>query len=130
MTDSAQAGIQAADRIPSDDTLPLAFTATVTGIREVARVHGKQVWQIALSRTQFTPERCKGSLTATARSGRKLSIEIASVECDGSGVVWHTASKPLQEGTDVEGAVQCTVMIEERHASCYTQDVDVPRKYL
>ena len=105
MTDSAQAGIQAANRTPSDGPSRPEFTAVVTGVREMTRLHGKQIWQIALSQTRFTPDRCRGTLTATARSGRTLCIEVTHAEADASGTVWHTTDKPLQEGTPVKGDV-------------------------
>ncbi|MGI4755256.1 MAG: alanyl-tRNA editing protein [Janthinobacterium lividum] len=104
------AGTQVADRIYYDDPGCTSFTAEVTAIREIARVDGKQVWQIALDRTAFCPTSGgqpfdTGVLTATARSGASLTVPITNVEEDESGEVWHTTAKPLQEGTAVSGAV-------------------------
>ena len=101
---------QAAERIYYDAPSRLEFTATVTAIREVARVDGRQVWQMALNRTAFYPTSGgqpfdTGTLTATARSGSKLDVPISSVEEDELGEVWHTSAKPLQEGTEVLGTV-------------------------
>jgi alanyl-tRNA synthetase len=101
---------QAAERIYYDEPATLEFTATVTAIREVARVDGRQVWQIALDRTAFYPtsggQPCDtGTLTATARSGAVLHVPITATEEDEHGEVWHTSAKPLQEGTGIRGAV-------------------------
>jgi alanyl-tRNA synthetase len=76
----------------------------------VARIDGKQVWQLALDRTAFYPTSGgqpfdTGTLTATARSGASLEVPITHVEEDESGEVWHTTTKPLQEGTSVRAAV-------------------------
>ncbi|SEB63745.1 alanyl-tRNA editing protein [Terriglobus roseus] len=100
----------AAERIYYDEPATLEFTAEVTAIREVARVDGRQVWQIALDRTAFYPTsggqpNDTGKLTATARSGASLDAPITDVEEDETGEVWHTTSKPLQEGTPVRGVV-------------------------
>lgn len=107
---SAQVQTHAADRIYYDAPEQLEFTATVTAIREVARVDGRQVWQIALDRTAFYPESGgqpfdTGVLVATARSGARLEVPIIDVQEDEAGEVWHTTAKPLQEGTEVCGAV-------------------------
>jgi alanyl-tRNA synthetase len=103
-------GDQAAERMYYDEPSRMEFTATVTAIREVARVDGKQVWQIALDRTAFYPTSGgqpydTGVLTAIARSGAKLHVPITAVDEDESGEVWHTTAKPLQEGTEVTGTV-------------------------
>jgi len=100
----------AAERIYYDEPWTLEFTAEVTAIREVARVDGRQVWQIALDRTAFYPTsggqpNDTGKLTATARSGASLDAPVTDVEEDETGEVWHTTSKPLQEGTAVRGTV-------------------------
>ncbi len=106
MTDSAQAGIQAANRNALDAPPHREFTAAVTAIREVARVDGRQVWQIALSQTLFSTGRNgTGVLIATARSGKVLEIAITAVEKDSDGELWHTTDKPLQEGTQVRGTI-------------------------
>ena len=109
-------GTQAAHRIYYDEPGLLEFTAEVTAIREVARVNGRQVWQLALNRTAFYPTSGgqpfdTGQLTATARSGALLAVPISDVEEDDAGEVWHTTTKPLQEGTTVRG----TVGAERRH---------------
>jgi alanyl-tRNA synthetase len=102
--------MHAAERIYYDEPMTLEFTAVVTAIREVARVQGRQVWQVALDRTAFYPTsggqpHDTGKLTATSRSGASLDAPITSVEEDEAGEVWHTTSKPLQEGTVVRGLV-------------------------
>ena len=103
-------GNQFADRIYYDEPATLEFTAEVTAIRELARVDGKQVWQIALDRTAFYPTsggqpHDTGALIATARSGASLEVPITGVEEDDSGEVWHTTAKPLQEGTVVRALI-------------------------
>lgn len=104
---------QSANRIYYDEPATLEFTAEVTAIRELAKVDGQQVWQIALDRTAFYPTSGgqpydTGMLVATARSGASLEVPITNVEEDEAGEVWHTTSKPLQEGTVVSGRVETT----------------------
>ncbi len=101
---------EAAERIYYDDPARLEFTATVTAIRELQRIGGVPVWQIALDRTAFYPTSGgqpfdTGMLTATARSGAVLQALITDVAEDDAGEVWHTTAKPLQEGTEVRGTV-------------------------
>ncbi|SDE86595.1 alanyl-tRNA editing protein [Terriglobus roseus] len=103
--------VQSANRIYYDEPGTLEFTAEVTAIRELARVDGQQVWQIALDRTAFYPTSGgqpydMGVLIATARSGASLEVPITNVEEDEAGEVWHTTSKPLQEGTVVSGRIE------------------------
>lgn len=105
--------VQSANRIYYDEPATLEFTAEVTAIRELARVDGQQVWQIALDRTAFYPTSGgqpydTGVLVATARSGASLEVPITNVEEDEAGEVWHTTSKPLQEGTVVSGRIEAT----------------------
>ena len=101
-----------AQRIGSSEPRRLEFTAQVTAIRELARVDGRQVWQIALDKTSFSPDaagqqtRDTGILIATARSGAQLKVPVTAVHEDQTGEVWHTTSKPLQEGTAVRGIVE------------------------
>lgn len=105
--------VQSANRIYYDEPATLEFTAEVTAIRELAKVDGQQVWQIALDRTAFYPTSGgqpydTGVLVATARSGASLEVPITNVEEDETGEVWHTTSKPLQEGTAVSGRIEAT----------------------
>ena len=93
------------------------FTAEVTAIREIRRVNGRQVWQIALDRTAFSPasgeQTCDtGTLVALSRSGAALIVPITEVVEDATGEVWHTTQKPLQEGTAVRGAVDADRRID------------------
>ncbi|HEY9138758.1 MAG TPA: alanine--tRNA ligase-related protein, partial [Terriglobus sp.] len=102
--------VQSADRIYYDEPATLEFTAEVTAIRELAKVDGQQVWQIALDRTAFYPTsggppHDTGVLIAKARSGASLEVPITTVEEDETGEVWHTTSKPLQEGTTITGQI-------------------------
>ena len=103
-------GTGAARRIYYDEPERLEFTAEVTAIRELARVDGRQVWQIALDQTAFYPTSGgqpydTGNLIATSRSGAMLEVPVSNVEEDEAGEVWHTTGKPLQEGTAIRGAV-------------------------
>ena len=103
-------GNEAARRIYYDEPDRLEFTAEVTAIRELARVDGRQVWQIALDRTAFYPTsggqpHDTGHLIATSRSGASLEAPVSNVEEDDAGEVWHTTHKPLQQGTTVRGMV-------------------------
>lgn len=99
-----------AQRISHDAPDIADFCAEVTAIREIRRVNGRQVWQLALDRTAFHPATGEhpcdtGSLVAISRSGASLVVPITEVVEDATGEVWHTTHKPLQEGTAVRGAV-------------------------
>lgn len=101
---------QIAERIYYDDQQRLEFPAVVTEIRELARVEGRQVFQVALDRTAFYPisggqPHDTGVLVATARSGAVLEAPVLDVSEDEAGEVWHTTLKPLQPGTEVAGRV-------------------------
>ncbi len=86
------------------------FQATVTEIREVGRVAGKPVFQIALDHSCFPLQSGSplGTLTATARSGAVLVAPVTSVSQDASGERWHTTEKPMQTGTRVLARVFAT----------------------
>ena len=98
------------ERLYLQDSRLLQFRATVTDIREYARKDGVQVWQIALDRTAFYPTgggqpHDLGVLRATARSGAELAVAVEDVTEGDSGEIWHSTTKPLLTGTEVEGAV-------------------------
>jgi hypothetical protein len=80
------------------------FTAIVTDIREESRVGGRQRWQIALDRTEFSPG-AVGELQAVARSGARLVVPVLGTVVDAAGDVWHLVEKPLAAGTPVTGHV-------------------------
>ncbi|RRA48661.1 alanyl-tRNA editing protein [Acidipila sp. EB88] len=99
-----------ATRLYLEDSGLLEFRARVTDIREYARKDGVQVWQIALDRTAFYPmgggqPSDRGTLRARARSGAELALTVEDVSEDDAGEVWHTTSKPVLTGTEVEGSV-------------------------
>lgn len=101
---------QVAERLYYREQTLLEFTAEVIEVRELARVEGRPVFQVALDCTAFYPTgggqpHDVGSLFATARSGVVLEAPITGVEEDGSGEIWHTTAKPLQQGTAVRGRV-------------------------
>ena len=75
----------------------------VTDIREESRVGGRQRWQMALDRTEFTVGDV-GVLEAIARSGARLVVRVLGVVMD-EGEVWHVVEKPLAAGTTVTGRV-------------------------
>ena len=79
------------------------FTAEVMDFREVGNQEGVRLYQMALTRSAFSPQRCRGVLTATSRNGHTLEVEVIAVEEDADGVLWHTAKKPLQPGIAVTG---------------------------
>jgi len=81
------------------------FTAIVTDIREESRVDGRQRWQIALDRTEFSPG-AVGELQAVARSGVRLVVPVLGTVVDAAGDVWHLVEKPLAAGTPVTGHVE------------------------
>ena len=93
-------------RTPSDDPTPNEFTATVTEIRELSRIAGKPLFQLALDRSIFHPtpraDHPAGTLTATSRLGAVLVAPILAVHRDEHGELWHTTAKPLQPGTIVQ----------------------------
>lgn len=80
------------------------FEAVVTEIHEQSRVAGRQLWQIALTRTEFGTGD-GGTLEAVARSGARLVVPVLGVEVDAAGEVWHLVEKPLTAGTAVTGRV-------------------------
>ena len=88
---------------PNTDPSVSEFQATVTEIREVMRVAGKPVFQIALDHSSFPLHTgpLAGTLTATARSGAILVAPITAVHQDSAGERWHTTEKPMQAGTQV-----------------------------
>ncbi|WP_419805673.1 alanyl-tRNA editing protein [Terriglobus sp.] len=93
-----------------DEPRGLEFAAVVTEIRELARVEGRPVFQVALDRTAFYPTgggqpHDTGVLVATARSGAVLEAPVTDVVEDDAGEVWHATAKPIQSGTEVVGRV-------------------------
>ena len=93
-----------------DDVIAVEFTACVTEIRELERIEGRPLFQLALDRTSFLPAdrfgaRVLGQLIATSRSGTVLSVPILAVLEDAMGQRWHSTYKPLQPGTHVVGQV-------------------------
>ena len=83
------------------------FAAEVIDIREESRVAGRQRWQMALDRTEFTAGDV-GVLEAVARSGARLVVPVLGVVTD-AGEVWHLVEKPLAAGTAVTGRVGVSV---------------------
>lgn len=84
------------------------FSATVTEIRELTRVNGRPVFQIALDHSNFrvhTGPLPAGTLTAVARSGAVLIVPITAVFQDAAGELWLSTTKPLQPGTPVTARV-------------------------
>ena len=84
------------------------FSALVTEIHEQSRTAGRQLWQVALDRTEFASGD-EGTLEAIARSGARLVVPVLGIEIDGAGEVWHLVEKPLTVGTDVTGCVTAHV---------------------
>jgi alanyl-tRNA synthetase len=98
------------DRLYYADASLATFDAHVADIREVSRIQGRSLWQIALDRSAFYPTsggqpHDTGLLTATSSGGALLEAPILSVEEDEQGEVWHTTSKPLLAGTAVHGYI-------------------------
>jgi alanyl-tRNA synthetase len=97
-------------RLYYTDSSLITFDAQVSDIREVSRINGQSLWQIALDRSAFYPTsggqpHDTGVLTATSLSGARLEVPILAVEEDAQGEVWHTTPKPLLAGTAVRGLV-------------------------
>ncbi len=84
--------------------MSMKFRAVVTEIHEQSRVEGRQLWQIALDRTEFG-EGDRGTLEAVARSGARLVVPVVDIDVDAAGEVWHVVEKPLAPGTEVTGFV-------------------------
>jgi hypothetical protein len=80
-----------------------SFVAEVIDIREESRVAGRQRWQMALDRTEFS-DGDVGVLEAVARSGARLVVPVLGVVME-AGEVWHVVEKPLAAGTAVTGWV-------------------------
>jgi len=88
-----------------------SFSARVTDIRELSRIDGQAVWQVALDRSAFYPTsggqpHDVGILRATSRSGAVLEVPVISVDEDEHGEVWHQTLKPLLAGTEVTGEIE------------------------
>jgi hypothetical protein len=81
-----------------------SFLAVVMDIREESRVGGRQRWQVALDRTEFSPG-AVGVLEAVARSGARLMVPVLETMVDAEGEVWHVVEKPLTAGTAVTGRI-------------------------
>ncbi len=82
----------------------IEFAAVVVDIREESRVAGRQRWQMALDRTDFSAGDT-GVVEAVAPSGVKLVVPVLAVVMDDAGEVWHVVEKPLAAGTTVTGRV-------------------------
>jgi hypothetical protein len=82
----------------------ISFSAVVTDIREESRLDGRQRWQVALDRTEFSAG-AVGALEAVARSGARLVVPVLGTVVDGDGEVWHVVEKPLAAGTAVTGQI-------------------------
>jgi hypothetical protein len=82
--------------------MPRNFAAVVTEIHEQSRVGGRQLWRLALDRTEFASGD-KGTLEAVARSGARLVVPVLGVEIDAVGEIWHLVEKPLTVGTEIVG---------------------------
>jgi hypothetical protein len=85
----------------------IEFAARVTDIREESRMGGRQRWQMALDRTEFSPAEGKdvGELEAVAPSGARLVVPVLAVMFDAAEELWHVVEKPLAAGTAVVGRV-------------------------
>jgi alanyl-tRNA synthetase len=99
-----------AHRLYYADSSFTEFDAQVADIREISRISGQSLWQIALDRSAFYPTsggqpHDTGLLTATSSSGARLEAPILAVEEDEQGEVWHTTPKPLLAGTAVRGLI-------------------------
>ena len=79
------------------------FTAEVTDFRELGCLEGARLYQMTLTSTAFTAQRCRGVLVATSRTGHTLEVEVLAVQEASDGVLWHTTRKPLQPGVVVQG---------------------------
>jgi alanyl-tRNA synthetase len=92
------------------DSFVTRFSATVTDIRLASQKDGQQLWQVALDRSAFYPTsggqpHDTGVLRARSASGAVLEAPVISVDEDERGEVWHTTTKPVLAGTEVEGEI-------------------------
>jgi alanyl-tRNA synthetase len=92
------------------DSAALEFDANVVDIRLDSKDADGQLWQVALDRTAFYPAGGgqpfdTGTLTAIAKSGAVLEVQVERVEEDDAGEVWHYVRKPLVQGTELSGHV-------------------------
>src|SRR5664279_3303205 len=98
------------ERLYYSDSFLSGFPATITDVREVSRVGGQSLWQLALDRTAFYPTsggqpNDTGSLLAASRSGTTIEVAVLDVQEDESGEIWHYTEKPLGTGTEVEASI-------------------------
>ncbi len=94
---------RATERIAAVGDEVVEFMAEVSDFRELGWKDGVRFYQIALTRSAFTPRHCSGSMIATSRTGHALKVEVLAVEEDAEGTLWHTTQKPLQPGIAVQG---------------------------
>ena len=80
------------------------FKCRVTEVRLESASAGRQLWQVALDQTMFTPGD-SGELLAVARSGARLLLTVLRVDLELSGTVWHLVDKPVAEGTELTASV-------------------------
>ena len=81
------------------------FSAIVTDIREESRTAGRQRWQMALDRTEFSAQAGMGTMEAVTPRGSRLVVPVLGVVVDATGEVWHVVEKPLAAGTQVMARV-------------------------
>jgi alanyl-tRNA synthetase len=98
------------ERLYYADSFLTEFQATVTDIQELSRDGGRSLWRVALDRSAFYPDsggqpHDTGFLLASARSGAELKAEVADVQEDEAGEVWHHIAKPLSIGATIHGSI-------------------------
>jgi alanyl-tRNA synthetase len=98
------------ERLYYSDSFLRNFSSHVTDIRELSRIDGQSVWQVALAQTAFYPTsggqpHDLGILKAKSRSGAVLEVPIIAVEEDENGEIWHQTLKPLLAGTELTGEI-------------------------
>jgi alanyl-tRNA synthetase len=98
------------ERLYYSDSFLRNFSSHVTDIRELSRIDGQSVWQVALAQTAFYPTsggqpHDVGILKAKSRSGAVLEVPIIAVEEDEYGEIWHQTLKPLLAGTELTGEI-------------------------
>jgi alanyl-tRNA synthetase len=102
--------LPSSDRLYYSDSFLKSFTATVTEVRELARVDGNPTWHLSLDCTAFYPTSGgqpfdTGILIANSPGEAALEIPVEEVEEDEEGRVWHLVRSQLAAGTSVTGQI-------------------------
>ena len=90
------------ERLYYEDSYLWEFDGTVLACRE-----GKKPgeWSVALDRSAFYPTSGGQPFDTGTLRGHGRTLRVTNVEADRSGIVWHTADGPAEEGETLHGTI-------------------------